>query len=326
MALLSMEAYNSSITVVRDKDQLQPLSNIIDFDEELLLLTPLVKPLPASAASQALATSAGIPDMFSHDALMSGEFVFKEFGRSLTRQRNGRVLHASYTANGVRPIHESLINRANAVFVVTADANQNLYQQGFTKHLAAIFKLTQAADKREKPLVVVSVSFAYDFAMEASLGTDICTYDFTETALQALVKVLFGDLTPAGSLLGSLRQNDKVHQSRQPWLVEVWDRSRDADALDLLLKKHNDPMKSSSVLVGSSSAAFIVIHQSVDEIHFVVRNSSTRALYGFCTTYFFQSRGIGVFGFVFVDPERRRLFIGSSLHNRAIKHLLQKAG
>ena len=324
--LLSMEAYNSSITVVRDKDRLLPLSNILDSDEELLLLTPLVKPLPASAASQALATSAGIPDMSSHNALISGEFVFKEFGRSLARQRNGRVLHASYTANGVRPVHESLINRANAVIVVTADANQNLYQQGFTKHLAAICKLTQAADKREKPLVVVSVSSPYDFAMEASLGTYICTYDFTETALQALVKVLFGELTPTGSLPGSLRQNDKVHQSRQTWLVEAWDRSRDADALDLLLKKHNDPMESSSIIVGSSSAAFIVGHQSVDETHFVVRNSSTRALYGFCTTYFFQSTGIGVLGFVFVDPERRRLSIGSSLHNRAIKHLLQKGG
>ena len=202
---LAREAYNSSITIVRDRNRLLPLSNILDIDEELLLLTPLVKPLPASAASQALATSVEIPDLSSHNALLSGELVFKEFGRSLARQRNGRVLHASYTSNGVRQVHESLVNRANALVVLTADGNRNLYQQGFTKHLAAICKLTQAAEKREKPLVVVSVSSPYDFAMEASLGTYICTYDFTETALQALVNVLFGDLTPAGSLPGSLR-------------------------------------------------------------------------------------------------------------------------
>ena len=323
---LSVEAYTSSITVVRDRDRLLPLSNILDTDEELLLLTPLVRPLPASAASQALATTAESPDLASHNALMSGEVVFKEFGRSLARQRNGRVLHASYTANGVRQVHESLINRANAIVVVTADANRNLYQQGFTKHVAVICKLTQVSDKREKPLVVVSVSSPYDFAMETSLGTYICTYDFTETALQALVKVLFGDLTPAGTLPGSLRQNEKVHQSRQTWLVEAWDRSRDADALDTLLKKHDCLIESSSVLVGCSSAAFIVDHQSVDETHFVVRNSSTRVLYGFCTTYFFQSTGIGVLGSMFVDPERRRLSVGKSLHNRAIKHLLQKYG
>lgn len=67
--LLSMEAYNSSITVVRDRDRLLPLSNILDADEELLLLTPLVKPLPASAASQALATSAEFLDSSSHNAL-----------------------------------------------------------------------------------------------------------------------------------------------------------------------------------------------------------------------------------------------------------------
>ena len=324
--LLSMEAYNSSITVVRDRDRLLPLSNTIDADEELLLLTPLVKPLPASAASQALAISAEFSDESLHNALMSGEVVFKEFGRSLARQRDGRVLHASYTANGVRPVHESLINRANAIVVITADANRNLYQQGFTKHLAAICKLTQVAGKREKPLVVVSVSSPYDFAMETSLGTYICTYDFTETALQALVNVLFGDLTPAGSLPGSLRQNDKVHQSRQAWLVEAWDKSRDADALDTLLKKHVCPVESSSCLVGCSSAAFIADYQSIDEAHFVVRNSSTRALYGFCTTYFFPSTGIGVLGAIFVDPERRRLSIGKSLHKRAIKHLLQKEG
>lgn len=323
---LSTEAYNSSITVVRDRDGLLPLSNILDTDEELLLLTLLVKPLPASAATQALATSAEIPDLASHNALTSGELVFQEFGRSLARQRNGRVLHASYTANGVRPVHESLINRANAVVVVTADGNRNLYQQGFTKHLAAICKLTQATDKREKALVVVPVSSPYDFAMEASLGEYICTCDFTETALQTLVNVLFGDLTPAGSLPGSLRQNNKVHQSRQTWLVEAWDKSRDADALDMLLKKHNDPVEASSVFVGCSSAAFILDHQSIDETHFVLRNSSTWVLYGFCTTYFFQSTGIGVLGFIFVDPERRRLSIGSSLHSRAIKHLLQKNG
>jgi hypothetical protein len=44
--------------------------------------------------------------------------------------------------------------------------------------------------RSEKPLAVVSVSSPYDFAMDPSIGTYICTYDFTETALQALVKVL----------------------------------------------------------------------------------------------------------------------------------------
>ncbi len=94
---------------------------------------------------------------------MSGEGVFRELGRSLARARHGKLLHTSYTANGVRPgqyqsppfsrsftlfccllsglsavltsprkVHENLINRASSIVLVTADANRNLYQAGFT--------------------------------------------------------------------------------------------------------------------------------------------------------------------------------------------------
>jgi beta-N-acetylhexosaminidase len=82
---------------------------------------------------------------------MSGEGVFRELGRSLARQRSGRVLHTSYTANGVRPVHENLINRASAVIVLTADANRNLYQNGFTKHVSMICNMQYSAggEKRE---------------------------------------------------------------------------------------------------------------------------------------------------------------------------------
>lgn len=137
---LSTKAYNSSITVARDKNHFLPLSNILDPEEELLLLTPLVKPLAASAAARAVIDSmeAHSPEPAAWErsaSVMSGERVFRELGRSLARQRNGRVLHTSYTANGVRPLHENLINRAGAVIVFTADANRNIYQQGFTKHV-----------------------------------------------------------------------------------------------------------------------------------------------------------------------------------------------
>lgn len=323
---MSTDAYNNSITVVRDKDQLLPLSNILDTDEELLLMTPLIKPLPASAAGQMLATHGDSPEGPSSESLMSGENVFRELGRSLARERDGRVLHTSYTANGVRPVHENLINRASAVIVVTADANRNLYQHGFTKHVATICKLLHSANKREKPLVVISVSSPYDFAMDSSLTTYVCTYDYTETAMQALVKILVGHLSPTGALPGSLRQNQKVHQSRQNWLVETWDESRDSRGLDGLLSRlqQEGPINSPSILAGCTSSGFILNDTTIEESHFVVRNSSTRALYGFCSTYFFPSTGTGVIGSILVDPERRMLSIGRSLHVRAMKALLLK--
>lgn len=330
---LSTSAYNSSITVVRDRNHLLPLSNIIEAGEELLLLTPLVKPLPASAASVHLAEGV-IPSPDANwdtsASVMSGESVFRELGRSLARQRSGRVLHTSYTANGVRPSHETLINRASAIIVVTADANRNLYQTGFTKHVAMICQaqFSPTGERREKPVIVVSVSSPYDFAMDQSVGTLVCTYDFTETALQALVKVLYGEITPSGALPGTIGQSQKLHSSRQQWLVENWNEDRDANALDDLLRivREETPKGQKSELAGATSNTFLLRNADVEEAHFVVRNSSTQALYGFCATYFFKSIGTGVIGSLIVDPARRQLSIGHSLHNRAIRTLLQKPG
>ncbi|KKK11926.1 putative beta-N-acetylglucosaminidase [Aspergillus rambellii] len=331
---LSIKAYNTSISVVRNTKNLIPLSNILGPNEELLLLTPLVKPLPASAVSHSVAEHL---DTSSVDAVawdrtssvLSGESVFKELGRSLSRHRNGRVLHTSYTSNGVRPIHESLIDRASAVIVVTADAIRNIYQQGFTKHVSMICRsqFTPSGEPREKPMVVVAASSPYDFAMDASIGTYLCTYDFTDTALEALVKVLYGELAPKGSLPGSFSRSQKLHQARQHWLVENWNEERDSNALDTLLDAvRQDSRGQRSELRGVTSSSFLLRREEIDEAHFVVRNSSTRALYGFCSTYFFRATGTGVIGSLIVDPSRRKLSIGNSLHNRAIRTLLQRKG
>ena len=324
---LSREAYNSSIAIVRDRDRLLPLSNLLDADDEILLLTPLVRPLPASAAAlQASHDSPGSTAWLANSPSLNGESVFQGFGRCLARQRGGRVLHTSYTANGVRPVHENLINRASAVIVITADANRNLYQQGFTKHVAMICQLSQVGEKREKPLVIVSVSSPYDFAMDPSLGTYVCTFDFTETALQALVDVFSGDVSPTGALPGSLRQNQKVHQAKQHWLAESFNEDRDRKGLDFLVTSvlQECPVNQRSALIGCSSGTFLLEEEEVVvESHFVVRNSSTQAVYGFCATYYFESTGVGIIGPILVDPQRRNLSIGHSLHNRAVKSLLR---
>lgn len=332
---LSTKAYNSSITVVRDKNRLLPLTNIMEPEDELLLLTPLVKPLVASAAARALSEQAsnGSPEPAVWDrsaSVMSGERVFRELGRSLARQRSGRVLHTSYTANGVRPQHENLINRASAIIIVTADANRNLYQHGFTKHVSMICNMqyTSSGEKREKPLVVVAVSSPYDFAMDQSIGTYICTYDFTETALMSLVKVLYGDFTAAGALPGSISQSQKLSQSKQHWLVESFNEERDANGLDVLIKAVVDGNTPGlhSELASATSNSFLLHNPDILESHYVVRNSSTQALYGFCATYFFKTTGTGVMSAIFVDPSRRKLSIGHSLHNRAIRTLMQREG
>lgn len=326
---LSTKAYSSSITVVRDNNQNLPLTNVMEPDEELLLLTPLIKPLAASAASRTISelSSAGSPEACERTAsVMSGERVFRELGRSLARLRGGRVLHASYTAHGVRPQHESLIKRAGAVVVLTADANRNLYQTSFTKHVAMICNVSNTGERREKPLVVVAVSSPYDFAVDESIGTYLCTYDYTETALMSLVKALYGEFQPTGCLPGSLaQQSQKLAQTKQHWLVETFNEERDSIALDTLIKSITDSTTgtSRSELSGATSNSFLLRRSDVHETHFVVRNSSTQALYGFCSTYYFTTTGTGAIGALFVDPTRRKLSIGHSLYTRAIRTLVQ---
>lgn len=332
---LSTKAYDKSITIMRDKGHLLPLSNTLYPDEELLLLTPLVNPLPASAATKAATDSSSnnsLHDKWMHNksSIMSGEGVFRELGRSLARQRHGKLLHTSYTANGVRPVHENLINRASAIIIITADANRNLYQNGFTKHVAMMCSMLTAGGKK-KSLIVVSVSSPYDFAMDKAIGTYVCTFDFTETAMSALVRALFGEFTPQGTLPGTLRKSRKVQKSRQHWLVEGWNRDRDRRGLAALIKtiEKISPPGQICALSGATATSFELPSPSesderIEEAHYVVRNSSTQALFGFCSTYFYD--GIGMIGALFVDPAKRNLSIGHSLHQRAVRGLLQRDG
>ena len=333
---LSNTAYNKSITVLRDQNHYLPLSRIIQAEEELLLLTPLVKPLPASALfhpfqneSSSLSHLRRSPSIDTNTSVMSGEQVFRELGRMLARHRNGKISHTSYTANGVRPLHENLLNRARAVVVVTADAGRNMYQNAFAKHISMLCKFSVGPDgsAREKPCIVVAVSSPFDFASDASIGTYVCTYDFTEAALQALVQVLYEELTPSGVLPGSFGQKPQTSHTRQQWLVESFSEDRDSAALDaLLLQSQEEPTVHAAILRNTTSSTFLLREADVEEAHFVVRNSSTKELFGFCTTYYFKNSGVGHIGAIIVDPARRRLSIGHSLHDRAVRALLQKKG
>ncbi|KAL2172142.1 hypothetical protein VTG60DRAFT_143 [Thermothelomyces hinnuleus] len=329
---LSLKAYDDSIAVIRDNEKLLPLTSSMHQEEELLLLTPLVRPLPASSMTKALLEKKQNDPVTVHDkwvhrdrgTIMSGEGVFRELGRSLARARHGKLLHTSYTANGVRPVHENLINRASCIIIVTADANRNLYQAGFTKHVSMMCSLLRA-NGQKKSLIVVAVSSPYDFAMDKSVGTYICTFDFTETAMAALVRVLCGKIKPRGTLPGTLRKSRKVLKSRQHWLVEPYDRDRDAKGLqDLLQSLARASAPAHQFLQTTSAHSFELFNPNIEEAHFVVRNSSTQALYGFCATYFVQ--GTGIIGALFVDPAKRNVSIGRSLQRRALRGLTQRRG
>lgn len=220
-------------------------------------------------------------------------------------------------------VHENLIHRASAIIIITADANRNGYQTGFTKHVAMMCQMLRSTGQK-KSLIVVAVSSPYDFAMDKTIGTYVCTFDFTETAMASLVRVLYGDFVPRGSMPGTMRKSKKVAKNRHRWLVETYERERDGRALAELL---NTLARSSTPSLPYSAAgphSFELFNTGVEESHFVVRNSSTQALYGFVATYY--TKGLGVIGALFVDPAKRNVAIGRCLHTRAVRVLLQKQG
>lgn len=217
-----------------------------------------------------------------------------------------------------------MINRASCIVIVTADANRNLYQAGFTKHVDMMCSMLRSRGQK-KQLIVVAVSSPYDFAMDKSIGTYICTFDFTETAMHALVRALVGEITPSGSLPGTLRKSKKVLKARQHWLVEEYDRERDVGGLeDLLQAVHRASAPDLAFLQSSTAATFELHNSNIKESHFVVRNSSTSALYGFVATYY--TCGSGIIGALIVDPTKRNVSIGRSLLRRALKTLKQRKG
>lgn len=221
-------------------------------------------------------------------------------------------------------VHENLINRASCIVIITADANRNLYQAGFTKHVDMMCSMLRSRGQK-KQLMVVSVSSPYDFAMDKTIGTYVCTFDFTENAMSALVRVLVGEVQPVGSMPGTLRKSKKVLKSRQRWLVEEYDRERDSSGLDDLVGAlHRATAPDLDFLATTSAVSFELFNPNIKESHFVVRNSSTQALYGFVATYY--CTGIGIVGALIVDPAKRNVSIGRSLHQRALKSLSQQKG
>lgn len=311
---LSTRAYQKSITVLRDHSKYLPLQESVEPDGDILLLTPLVAPIINTGNS----SHGG-----SGNAVNSSEDVFKGFGRVLSRIHSGKILHTSYTANGYIP--ENLMDQAKAVIVVTTDAGRNLYQIGFTTNVGLI------CSQQRKPMVAIAASSPYDLALVRRIGTYLCIYEFTQESLAMTAKVLFGQLKAEGKFPGSglyqnrLNDGPKSLPLQRRWLVEEWSWARDLQKLkelweicfpdrrfgrqfDMFVKLFDDRRNSNNEPNGKQK-------------HFIVRNSSTGGLYGFCATWVHKDLNVGSIMMLFVTPSRRGMAIGQSLHERAFKYL-----
>jgi beta-N-acetylhexosaminidase len=339
---LSIEAYENSITLIRDRPKAIPLSTKADSTAKLLLLTPLVETFHGAQSPMSLEDDAILPAKGSHASRsrlqtvgnLDGEAAFQSFGRSLAKMWSGKVVHTSYTASGVSPLHERLVSEAAAVVLLTADGFRNTYQYGFTKYVLTLCKSQSSITNNHKPCVVVAVSSPYDFYNDETVSTYLCTYDCTDEALKCLSRALFGMLTTASlsdasSNLQPVLDSGRTPVQRQLWLVEDFVPSRDLDGLQELLDRTLNSSSDRAEMVEAhfpaccfkSSSYMVDFDPMIQSHHFVVRNSSTRVVYGFCATYYVSSLGLASVGLILVDIEKRQKGIGFSLHQRALSYL-----
>lgn len=355
---LSQAAYRKSITLVRDYEGILPLTQYVgdEPNESILILTPLLNPVyPRHNGS--------LPDK---KVLYTGEEVFQQFGELLaqyqTETKNKfNVLHTTYTANGLTPLHELLIENSRAVIIVTSEALRNMYQIGIVKYVSILcgatpLSLSQSNSKAQlaKPLVIVASLSPYDFFYNKSIGSAyLCCFDYTNNALTELASVLMGAVNANGCIPGEKkfiaakskkrrslvltspeRQTTKVRRALPPkrrWLVDEFDLNRDWRGLLKLFKANLQTQHTE----GYFRLLVLLLHSNTSaQKHFVVRNSSLNILYGVVLTWVEEVESsangegekIGRIVYILVDKAKRLQLIGKNLHARAVRYLFKEAG
>ncbi|KAG4423332.1 hypothetical protein IFR04_003566 [Cadophora malorum] len=263
----------------------------------IILLTPVVIPI-------------------SHDPTDTSD-PFEPFGRALAK-RHSRIRHVPYTRrNGITSTHLGFIKRGHIIvlcFAISPDLPLQL----------EIADITFAVSDN-KPCIVVICSDMIDTGSPGPFPTIVQAAGYSPPALEAAAALVFGEnLHPqAGGSGESSRSN-----LRQPrlWLVDQWNEARDLSrVLDLWTE-----CVSSRFALDQQTLASLLRRPGYAK-HYVVRDSSSRDILGFCATYlsYMDQEGerlIASVAFLFVQREHREQGIGLSLHSHAISELKKTRG
>lgn len=291
---LAEQAYEDCVQIVRDQQKMLPLTKLIQ-SRPLLLLTPLVYDFHASQR-QAHSESQDTTEL-------AGEVSFQDFGRRLSL--HGKVIHTSYTANGLSSEIENLVKAAGAVLVLSADGVRNLYQISFTKYLSMICKYDSI------PFCVMAVSNPFDFWDEPAVTTYIVTHEMTEHALRQAISVLMTN--------SELKQNDNSLTVTQPgtkqkkminrsrWLATAYSTSdRGADKLYSQFRQILN-------LGVTSRMSFTQLTLDPKFTITVVKNPNTNEIYGLSVL------GQSYLEVLYVVDSHRLMSIGYSLLRQALE-------
>jgi beta-N-acetylhexosaminidase len=166
-------AYELSTTLVRDADGLLPLR--LQPEQRLLILF-----LQPTNSTQAI--DAGLPG----DALI--ENIKKRH-----EQVDTLFIAPQPTPHEYEAIYQA-VKQAAITIVVTANANLDFYQGHLMRQLL----------QTGQPIIGIAAHNPYDLLAFPELGTYLVTYEYTQPAFAAVVRVLFGEIQAQGHLPVSL--------------------------------------------------------------------------------------------------------------------------
>ena len=166
---LSEQAYELSTTLVRNDERLLPLH--LQADEQILVLYP-----------QEASTSKAQDKFAAPTALVEG-----------IQKRHVNTQGIAFTATTSQEEYYELLQMAQkAVVIIIATINA----QGDRQQTDLMNQLL----RMERPLIGIAVYGPYDLLSFPQLRTYLTTYEYTSPALEAAVRVLFGEREAQGRL------------------------------------------------------------------------------------------------------------------------------
>lgn len=166
-------AYERSTTLVRNADGLLPLR--LQPEQRLFLL--FLQPTTSTSVI---------------DAGLSAE-AFVENIQKRHEQVDTLFIAPQPTPKDYEAIYQA-VNKAAVTIVVTANANLDAYQGQLVRQLLST----------GRPIIGIAAYNPYDLLAFPELGTYLVTYEYTEPAFAAAVRVLFGEIQARGHLPVSL--------------------------------------------------------------------------------------------------------------------------
>lgn len=162
-------AYELSTTVVKDESSLLPLR--LQSEQRLCLLF-----LQPSTTTLAI------------DAGLSGEALVEQI-----RKRHALIDIISITSAPTLDEYQRInqaVDKAAVTIIVTANAHLDAYQGELVRQLL----------QKQRPIIGVAAYTPYDLLVFPETGTYLVTYEYTQPAFAALVRVLFGEISAQGHL------------------------------------------------------------------------------------------------------------------------------